>query len=123
MESEKNKTQVLKAVILQRYRSVRQFASVMDIPYSTLVTALERGIEGMAYSTVIRMCEVLELNPVDFSPLEESDGLSGQIITRRVMEKYNKLNRAGRRKVLEYMDDYAQIPAYTMEDPDEEDLI
>lgn len=123
MESEKNKTQVLKAVILQRYRSVRQFAGVMDIPYSTLVTALERGIEGMAYSTVIRMCEVLELNPVDFSPLEESDGLSGQIITRRVMEKYNKLNRAGRRKVLEYMDDYAQIPAYTMEDPDEEDLI
>jgi predicted transcriptional regulator len=123
MESYKNKTQVLKTVILQRYRSVRQFAAVMDIPYSTLVTALERGIEGMAYSTVIRMCEALELNPVDFSPLEESDGLSGQIITRKVMEKYNKLNRAGRRKVLEYMDDYAQIPAYTMEDPDEEDLI
>ncbi|MBQ1923881.1 MAG: helix-turn-helix transcriptional regulator [Lachnospiraceae bacterium] len=123
MESDKNKTQVLKTVILQRYRSVRQFAAVMDIPYSTLVTALERGIEGMAYSTVIRMCEALELNPVDFSPLEESDGLSGQIITRKVMEKYNKLNRAGRRKVLEYMDDYAQIPAYTMEDPDEEDLI
>ena len=123
MESDKNKTQVLKTVILQRYRSVRQFAAVMDIPYSTLVTAMERGIEGMAYSTVIRMCEALELNPVDFSPLEESDGLSGQIITRKVMEKYNKLNRAGRRKVLEYMDDYAQIPAYTMEDPDEEDLI
>ena len=123
MESDKNKTQVLKTVILQKYRSVRQFAAVMDIPYSTLVTALERGIEGMAYSTVIRMCEALELNPVDFSPLEESDGLSGQIITRKVMEKYNKLNRAGRRKVLEYMDDYAQIPAYTMEDPDEEDLI
>lgn len=123
MESGKNKTLVLKAVILQRYRSLRQFAGVMDIPYSTLVTALERGIEGMAYSTVIRMCEALELNPVDFSPLEESDGLSGQIITRKVMEKYNKLNRAGRRKVLEYMDDYAQIPAYTMEDPDEEDLI
>ena len=86
MESDKNKTQVLKTVILQRYRSVRQFAAVMDIPYSTLVTALERGIEGMAYSTVIRMCEALELNPVDFSPLEESDGLSGQIITRKVME-------------------------------------
>ena len=78
---------------------------------------------GHRSSTVIRMCEALELNPVDFSPLEESDGLSGQIITRKVMEKYNKLNRAGRRKVLEYMDDYAQIPAYTMEDPDEEDLI
>ena len=41
----------------------------MDIPYSTLVTALERGIEGMAYSTVIRIYDALSLNPVDFSPL------------------------------------------------------
>ena len=123
MESEKNKTLVLKSVILQKYRSVRQFAGVMDIPYSTLVTALERGIEGMAYSTVIRMCEVLELNPVDFSPLEENEGLSEQIITRKVMERYNKLNRAGRRKVLDFMDDYAQIPAYVNEELEEEDLI
>ncbi len=123
MESEKNKTLVLKSVILQKYRSVRQFAGVMDIPYSTLVTALERGIEGMAYSTVIRMCEVLELNPVDFSPLDDNEGLSGQIITRKVMERYNKLNRAGRRKVLDFMDDYAQIPAYVNEELEEEDLI
>ena len=123
MESEKNKTLVLKSVILQKYRSVRQFAGVMDIPYSTLVTALERGIEGMAYSTVIRMCEVLELNPVDFSPLDDNEGLSGQIITRKVMERYNKLNRAGRRKVMDFMDDYAQIPAYVNEELEEEDLI
>lgn len=122
MESEKNKTLVLKSVILQKYRSVRQFAGVMDIPYSTLVTALERGIEGMAYSTVIRMCEVLELNPVDFSPLEENEGLSEQIITRKVMERYSKLNRAGRRKILDFMDDYAQIPVYVNKELEEEEL-
>ena len=60
------KAEILKREILRQYRSVRQFALEMNIPYSTLVTALERGIEGMAYGTVIRMCDKLSLNPVDF---------------------------------------------------------
>ena len=36
------KAQILKKEILSQYRSVRQFAMDMQIPYSTLVTALER---------------------------------------------------------------------------------
>ncbi|MEI3211518.1 MAG: hypothetical protein V8S42_03765 [Lachnospiraceae bacterium] len=64
------KAEILKAEILKQYKSVRQFALEMGIPYSTLVTALDRGIEGMAYGTVIRMCDKLSLNPVDFSSLE-----------------------------------------------------
>ena len=51
------KAEILKAEILKQYKSVRQFALEMGIPYSTLVTALDRGIEGMAYGTVIRMCD------------------------------------------------------------------
>ena len=53
------KAQILKKEILSQYRSVRQFAMDMQIPYSTLVTALERGIDGMAYGTVIKMCNKL----------------------------------------------------------------
>ena len=53
------KAEILKKEILRQYRSVRQFAMEMNIPYSTLVTALERGIEGMAYGTVIKMCDKL----------------------------------------------------------------
>ena len=50
------KAEVLKKEILRQYRSVRQFAIEMNIPYSTLVTALDRGIDGMAYGTVIIFC-------------------------------------------------------------------
>ncbi|MDO4408383.1 MAG: helix-turn-helix transcriptional regulator [Eubacteriales bacterium] len=116
MESGMTKAEVLKKVILSQYKSVRQFAVEMDIPYSTLVTALERGIEGMAYSTVIRICDALSLNPVDFTPLDEGDDLSAQITTKRVMERYSKFNRIGRKKVLEIMDDYGQIEMYTRKD-------
>ena len=111
----KTKAEILKGGILSRYKSIRQFAVAMNIPYSTLITALERGVDGMAYSTVISICEALSLNPIDFSPLEEEDALSSQIITRRVMDKYWKLNKTGRKRVLDILEDYTRIPEYRAE--------
>ena len=105
-------TESLKQAILPQYKSVRQFSGVMGIPYSTLVTALERGVDGMAYATVIRMCEKLSLNPVDFSPIEEGNDLSSQISTRKVMSRYNVLNKAGKKKILDIMEDYGKIDEY-----------
>ena len=115
MDSRK-KAEILKDVILSRYKSIRQFSTAMNIPYSTLITALERGVDGMAYSTVIRICEALSLNPLDFSPLEEGNTLSSQISTRRVMDKYWKLNKAGKKKVLDIMEDYTKISEYRAEE-------
>lgn len=106
------KAEILKKEILKQYRSVRQFAMELEIPYSTLVTALERGIEGMAYGTVIRMCDNLSLNPVDFTSLEEDASLGAQLLENRVMQYYMKLNQEGRDKVLDLMDDFVQIEKY-----------
>ena len=107
-----SKAEILKKEILKQYRSVRQFAIEMNIPYSTLVTALERGIEGMAYGTVIRICDKLSLNPVDFTPLEAEASLGAQLLENRVMQYYVKLNQEGRDKVLGIMEDYIQIDRY-----------
>lgn len=106
------KAEILKNEILRQYRSVRQFAMEINIPYSTLVTALERGIEGMAYGTVIRMCDRLNLNPVDFSSLERDASISEQLLENRVMQNYVKLNQLGRDRILELMDDFCQIEKY-----------
>lgn len=106
------KAEILKKEILRQNRSVRQFAIEMNIPYSTLVTALERGIDGMAYGTVIRICDKLNLNPVDFSPLDKDASLGAQLLENRVMQYYLKLNQSGRDKVEELMDDLAQLDKY-----------
>ena len=106
------KAEILKAEILKQYKSVRQFAIEMEIPYSTLVTALDRGIEGMAYGTVIRMCDKLNLNPVDFTPLNQKSVLGSKIMENRVMQYYVKLNQDGRDKILELMDDFVSIDKY-----------
>ena len=106
------KAEILKHEILRQYRSVRAFALDMEIPYSTLVTALERGIEGMAYGTVIRICDRLSLNPVDFSSLERSSYLGDTLLENRVMQKYLRLNEEGRAKILDLMEDFTQIEKY-----------
>ena len=106
------KAEILKAEILKQYKSVRQFAIDMEITYSTLVTALDRGIEGMAYGTVIRICDKLSLNPVDFSSLEKGEVLGEKLLENRVMQYYIQLNKRGRKKILEMMEDYVQLDKY-----------
>ena len=106
------KAEILKQEILKQYKSVRQFAIDMEIPYSTLVTALDRGIEGMAYGTVIRMCDKLSLNPVDFSTLEKGEVLGEKILENRAMQYYIRLNKKGRKRILEMMEDYVQLEKY-----------
>ena len=105
------KANMLKKEILHQYKSVRQFAIEMQIPYSTLVTALNRGIEGMAYGTVIRICDKLNLNPVTMKPLTEGT-LSEQLMENRVMSYYVRLNQEGKDKILELMDDFASLKKY-----------
>ncbi len=109
------KAEVLKKEILAQYKSVRQFAIDMNIPYSTLVTALDRGIEGMAYGTVIRMCDKLNLNPVDFTTLERGSDLGDKIVENRVMQQYLSLNKTGRKKALDIMVDLNCIDKYKVD--------
>lgn len=106
------KAEILKKEILRQYKSVRAFALELGIPYSTMATALERGVDGMAYGTVMRICDALRLNPVDFSNLEQDASLAAIVLENRVMQNYLKLNEEGREKILSLMDDFTQIEKY-----------
>ena len=66
----------------------------------------------MAYGTVIKMCDKLSLNPVDFSSLERDTSLGAQLLENRVMQYYIKLNQEGRDKMLDLMSDFSQIDKY-----------
>lgn len=112
MEDDVTKGELLKQEILRQYRSVRKFALDINVPYSTLVTALERGIEGMAYGTVIRMCDKLNLNPVDFTPLENETSLGTQLLENRLMQCYMELNQRGRDTIMELMEDFRHLEKY-----------
>jgi len=57
--------QRLRNAILDRYKSIRQFALAVDVPYSSIMTGLANGITGMSFDTVIKICRALELNPFE----------------------------------------------------------
>ena len=52
----------LKSLILSRYKSVREFTTMADIPYSTVRSILERGVDNSSVINVIKMCDVLNIN-------------------------------------------------------------
>ncbi len=43
------RSQKLKEIILQKYPSIRAFAREAEIPHGTLVSALNHGIDGIAW--------------------------------------------------------------------------
>lgn len=110
-----SKEQILKNEILAQYKSVRQFALEMGMPYSSLMSALEKGISGMAYETVIGICRKLGINPMDFSKnkIEEVNSLDElSDHSKRLLAYYSKLNVEGKQRLIETAEDYADLKRY-----------
>jgi len=53
----------LRNMILDRYVSLRQFSKEADIPYSTLMTILSRGVGGASFDAVMKICKKLDIDP------------------------------------------------------------
>lgn len=52
----------LKKIIIDRYGSVNKFATICDVPYSTIATIFVRGINKANISTVIAICKELKIS-------------------------------------------------------------
>ena len=58
-----NREFILRNLILDNYPSLRQFALEADIPYSSLMTILSRGIGGASFDMVMQICHKLQIDP------------------------------------------------------------
>ena len=87
-------TNLMRIEIKRQYRSVRHFAIVLGIPQSTVVTALNKGVRGTAFETVVRMCEALDIKLAigDESVYIEKD-------CHDIIKAYNSLDEVGRHTV------------------------
>lgn len=59
MDSIENK---IKKIILKKYPNLKLFAEEIKIPYTTLVTMLNKGINRSSVDNVIKVCKALGLN-------------------------------------------------------------
>lgn len=98
------KTTIIKKEILNQYVSVRAFAKASGIPHGTIVSALNHGIEGMAYDRVLQICDMLKIDYVSFEPcIDSHSNLSDE--DERLLAYYRRLSEDKKGKVIEYIKD------------------
>ena len=110
-----SKEQILKNEILAQYKSVRQFAIEMEMPYSSLMSALDKGVSGMAYETVISICRKLGISPIDFSKNGIENGNTVEELSdhsKRLIAYYAKLNVDGKQRLIELAEDFTELKRY-----------
>ena len=59
-----NLTKIVRAEIARQYKSVRQFAFAVNIPLSTINSALHNGIGGSSFDTVVQICRTLGIKAI-----------------------------------------------------------
>lgn len=52
----------LKALILKRYHSIREFTIEIGVPYTTVDSIFRRGIGNSSVSNVIKICKALRIS-------------------------------------------------------------
>lgn len=52
----------LKELILSRYRSIREFTQIINMPYSTFDAILKRGVDNSGIGNVIKICKELSIS-------------------------------------------------------------
>lgn len=67
-----SREQTLRNLILDRYSSLRQFAIEADIPYSSLMTILSRGIGGASFDMMMQICHKLQITPSVLAKLDDA---------------------------------------------------
>ncbi|MBQ2061258.1 MAG: transcriptional regulator [Oscillospiraceae bacterium] len=91
-------TQIVRAEIARQYKSVRQFAFAVDVPLSTINSALHNGIGGSSYDTVVRICKALGIQAVSE---EGTHYLTEDAL--RLVEQYSRLDNYGRHTISSVM--------------------
>lgn len=109
----------LKAEILKKYKSVRAFTSVAEIPYSTVDSIFKRGISNAGIGTVIKIFGALGLDIESLrigelksaesttTPSTDDAGVFTKEELTRISAAMEQLNEEGRERVVEYAEDLA----------------
>ncbi|WP_317722951.1 helix-turn-helix domain-containing protein [Clostridium tetani] len=105
------KTEKLKHIILSKYNSIREFARIAEIPSTTLTSALDKDIGGMAVDRFIKICEILNVDIKTLEPLEQNhDNLFKEEITKskttneNMKEIINRIKTRRNELMLSYQD-------------------
>ncbi|MDK0695885.1 XRE family transcriptional regulator [Clostridium perfringens] len=115
-----NKTQKLKQIILSKYGSINEFSKIAEIPPTTLRSALEKDIGGMAVDRVIKICDILNIDVKTFEPVNNIKSLdNGESL---LLKNFYKLNDLGKSESIKRVEELTHISKYTQPSLEVENL-
>lgn len=104
-----DKTNKVKQLIKLTGCNLKDFSKKADIPYTTLRSMLERGIDNASVNNVIKICNALNIS---VESLYEEDHLSISKEDKYFLKKLNNLDSEDKNKVIEYIDDLSNSVKY-----------
>ncbi len=113
-----DKSEKLRKIILTKYKSLKEFANEVNIPSTTLISALDRGIGGMGIDRVIRICDTLKIDIKTFEPIKKTYNPYKLELNKEEYELIlllRTLNVKGINKVLDYTSDLLETNKYKKE--------
>ncbi len=99
-------TELILKLIREKYESIRQFAIMADIPYSTVKSGLRAGIQGITVETVFKMCYVLQIRVDSLFPRNAGPEENGQLSAEEcyLLGKHRSLSAQSKQEVMHYVE-------------------
>ena len=110
-----NKTDYIKELIQATGLSMKAFAKHCDIPYTTLRSMLERGIENASVNNVIKVCSKLKICIEELYGQDCND-INLRTDEEKILDNYNKLNDLGKKEANKRVLELTQINLYTYDE-------
>lgn len=105
-----NKTELIRQLIKDTNLTMKAFAQKADIPYTTLRSMLERGIENASVNNVIKVCSTLNISIEYLYHMQDINSLSYD--ETELLRLFNELNDIGRKELLKRIAELTQITSY-----------
>ncbi len=122
-----NTEMIIKEMALKKYGSLKEFATVIDIPYTTLDSIFKRGIMNASVYNIFRICSGLNISAdglsrgeiIEKAPETEATSDTQLIITdnqeRGLITTYRSLSPSGKEKLLSSAKDISILDQYKQE--------
>lgn len=94
----------LKDKIQKSGYNTKEFAAYINMPYSTLLSIINKSVGGASLDNIIKICNGLNIDINILNPYANNKAFNNV--------NYNKLNETGKAKADEYINDLADNPKY-----------
>ena len=108
-----NKTEILKDLISKTGLNMKTFAIEAGIPYTTLRSMLERGIDKASVNNVIKVCSKLNISVEELYNISQSVTLTNE--EQKLLNDFNSLNSFCKTEALKIIAELKVISNYSKE--------